>query len=70
VSHVAAAFPLKKPSRKTESFIALSPVLMVTPEKSNVAQVVTAVDQSQQPPCFRGTTVTPLTTFASISTRT
>jgi len=44
VSHVAAAFPLKKPSRKTESFIALSPVLMVTPEKSNVAQVVTAAD--------------------------
>ena len=44
VSPAAAVFTLKKPFRKMERFIALSPVLMVTPEKSNVAQVVIAAD--------------------------
>ena len=44
MSPAAVVFTLKKPFRKMERIIALSPVLMVTPEKSNVAQVVTAAD--------------------------
>jgi hypothetical protein len=44
VSHVAAVFPLKEPSSKMERSIALSPLLMVMAEKSNVAQVVIAAD--------------------------
>ena len=67
---VAALFPLKKPSRKKEKFIAPSHVLMVMPVMTNVALVVIAADYSQQPPCCKGTTVTPLTTFESIRTRT
>ena len=45
MSPAAAVFILKKPFRKMKRFIALSPVLMmVMPEKSNVAQVVIAAD--------------------------
>ena len=51
VSPVAAVFPLKKPSKKKERFIALSPVLMVMLVMTNVALVVIAADYSQQSHC-------------------
>ncbi len=68
----------KKPSKKKVRFNALSHVLMFTPEKSNVAQVVIAANYSQQShPCesstlhsIKGTTDTQLTKFESLSTRT
>jgi|TARA_B100000676_G_scaffold122442_1_gene122047 hypothetical protein len=44
VSPAAVLFPLKKPSRKKEKFIAPSHVLMVMPVMTNVAQVVIAAD--------------------------
>ena len=40
----AALFPLKKPSRKKEKFIAPNHVLMVMPVMTNVALVVIAAD--------------------------
>ena len=53
-----------------ERFIAPGPVLMVMTGVTNVALAVTVDDYPQQPPCCKGTTVTPLTTFESISTLT
>jgi len=44
VSPAAALFPLKKPSREKEKFIAPNHVLMVMPMMTNVALVVIAAD--------------------------
>jgi hypothetical protein len=41
---VAAVFPQKKPWKKKERFIALSPVLMVMSVTTNVAPAATAAD--------------------------